>query len=92
MATASSIWRHWSRRWLRPGASRSWYRSCWPTMRPALQPIAEVVRLARAAGALVHCDAVQAAGKVPVDVHPGSVSTISASPLTRSVVRPVSAR
>ena len=34
-----------------------------------LQPIGDVVRLARAAGALVHCDAVQAAGKVPVDLH-----------------------
>jgi len=34
-----------------------------------LQPMAEVVRLARRAGALVHCDAVQAAGKVPVDLH-----------------------
>jgi len=34
-----------------------------------LQPVAEVVRLARAAGALVHCDAVQAAGKVGVDFH-----------------------
>lgn len=32
-----------------------------------LQPIDEVVRLARAAGALVHCDAVQAAGR-PFDV------------------------
>lgn len=32
-----------------------------------LQPIADVVRLAHAAGALVHCDAVQGAGKVPVD-------------------------
>jgi cysteine desulfurase len=34
-----------------------------------LQPIAEVVRVARKAGALVHCDAVQGAGKVPVDLH-----------------------
>ncbi|MGE5152092.1 MAG: cysteine desulfurase family protein, partial [Rhodospirillaceae bacterium] len=34
-----------------------------------IQPMAEVVRLARKAGALVHCDAVQAAGKVPVDLH-----------------------
>jgi len=34
-----------------------------------IQPIAEIVRLARAAGALIHCDAVQAAGKVPVDLH-----------------------
>jgi len=34
-----------------------------------LQPIAEVVRLARQAGALVHCDAVQGASKAPVDVH-----------------------
>jgi cysteine desulfurase len=34
-----------------------------------LQPMADVVRLARKAGALVHCDAVQGAGKVPVDLH-----------------------
>lgn len=32
-----------------------------------LQPIAEVVRLSQTVGALVHCDAVQGAGKVPVD-------------------------
>lgn len=34
-----------------------------------LQPIADVVRLARVTGALVHCDAVQGAGKAPVDLH-----------------------
>ena len=34
-----------------------------------LQPMADVVRIARKAGVLVHCDAVQAAGKVPVDLH-----------------------
>lgn len=44
-----------------------------------LQPIAEVVRLARAAGALVHCDAIQGAGKVPVDLHGLSVDYISLS-------------
>jgi cysteine desulfurase len=33
-----------------------------------LQPVAEAAALARARGALVHCDAVQAAGKVAVDV------------------------
>jgi cysteine desulfurase len=33
-----------------------------------LQPVAEASRIARARGALVHCDAVQAAAKVPVDV------------------------
>jgi len=32
----------------------------------AIQPVAEAVRLAHARGALLHCDAVQAAGKVPV--------------------------
>ena len=32
-----------------------------------LQPVAEVVRLAHAAGALVHIDAVQAAGRVAID-------------------------
>jgi cysteine desulfurase len=34
----------------------------------ALQPIAELAALARAHGALFHCDAAQAAGKVPLDV------------------------
>ena len=44
-----------------------------------IQPVAEVVRLARAAGALVHCDAVQAAGKVPVDLHGLGVDYLSLS-------------
>lgn len=44
-----------------------------------LQPVAEVVRLARAAGALVHCDAVQGAGKVPVDLHGLGVDYLSLS-------------
>ncbi|MBL8674480.1 MAG: aminotransferase class V-fold PLP-dependent enzyme, partial [Rhodospirillales bacterium] len=34
----------------------------------AVQPVAEAARLARRAGALVHCDAVQAAGKTAIDV------------------------
>jgi cysteine desulfurase len=34
-----------------------------------LLPVAEAAALARAAGALVHCDAVQAAGKVDLDVN-----------------------
>ena len=33
----------------------------------ALQPVAEAARRSRHAGARLHCDAVQAAGKVPVD-------------------------
>jgi cysteine desulfurase len=33
-----------------------------------LQPVAEAARIAHERGALFHCDAVQAAGKVPVDV------------------------
>lgn len=44
-----------------------------------LQPIEEVVRLARAAGALVHCDAVQGAGKAPVDVRELGVDYLSVS-------------
>ncbi len=32
-----------------------------------IQPIAEIARIARAHGALIHCDAVQALGKIPVD-------------------------
>jgi cysteine desulfurase len=44
-----------------------------------IQPVAEVVRLARTAGALVHCDAVQAAGKMLVDLHGLGVDYMSLS-------------
>jgi cysteine desulfurase len=44
-----------------------------------LQPIADVVRLARQAGALVHCDAVQGAGKMAVDLHGLGVDYLSLS-------------
>lgn len=44
-----------------------------------VQPIADVVRLARAAGALVHCDGIQGAGKVPVDLHGLGVDYLSLS-------------
>ncbi|WP_374650589.1 cysteine desulfurase family protein [Dongia sp.] len=33
-----------------------------------IQPVAEIARIAKSKGALVHCDAVQAAGRVPVDI------------------------
>jgi cysteine desulfurase len=33
-----------------------------------VQPVASIARLAKQAGALMHCDAVQAVGKIPVDV------------------------
>ncbi len=44
-----------------------------------LQPIAEIVRLAKAAGALVHCDAVQGVGKITVDLHGIVVDYLSLS-------------
>ncbi len=44
-----------------------------------VQPVAEIVRLARAAGAAVHCDAVQAAGKIRVDVAALDVDTLALS-------------
>lgn len=44
-----------------------------------MQPVADVVRLARQAGALVHCDAVQGAGKAPVDLHGLGVDYLSLS-------------
>jgi len=34
----------------------------------AVQPVAEIAELAKEGGALVHCDAVQAAGKLPLDI------------------------
>jgi cysteine desulfurase len=45
----------------------------------ALQPVAEVARLAHERGALVHCDGVQAAGKVPLDVKELDVDTLALS-------------
>jgi cysteine desulfurase len=42
-----------------------------------LQPVAEIARLAHAAGARMHCDAVQAVGKMPVDVTALEVDLLS---------------
>ena len=44
-----------------------------------VQPVAEVVRMARERGALVHCDAVQAAGKLPLDVRALDVDLLAVS-------------
>ncbi len=44
-----------------------------------IQPIPEVIRLARAKGALVHTDAVQALGKVPIDVKRLDVDLLTVS-------------
>jgi cysteine desulfurase len=44
-----------------------------------VQPLGDVVRLARSRGASVHCDAVQAAGKLPLDVRALDVDTLAVS-------------
>ncbi len=44
-----------------------------------IQPVAQVAGLAHAKGALVHCDAAQAVGKVPVDVESWDVDLLSIS-------------
>ena len=44
-----------------------------------IQPVEQVVALAHEAGALVHCDAVQAAGKLPVDFTALGVDLMSLS-------------
>lgn len=43
----------------------------------AIQPVAGIARAARAAGALVHTDAAQACGKIPVDVNELSVDFLT---------------
>ncbi len=45
----------------------------------AIQPVAEIARLARAGGARVHCDAVQAFGRMPVDFAGLGVDTMALS-------------
>jgi cysteine desulfurase len=44
-----------------------------------VQPIEEIGRIAAAADVLFHCDAVQAAGKMPLDVNPLGVDLLSIS-------------
>lgn len=44
-----------------------------------IQPVLEVVQLARRVGALVHCDAAQALGRMPIDVKLWGVDFISLS-------------
>jgi cysteine desulfurase len=45
----------------------------------AIQPVAEAAAIARARGALVHCDAIQGAGKIPVDLRALGVDLLSIS-------------
>lgn len=45
----------------------------------ALQPIREVAAIARKAGVFVHCDAVQAPGRIPIDVAEWGVDLLSLS-------------
>ena len=44
-----------------------------------IQPVAEAAQVAHAHGALIHCDAVQAAGKIPVDFAELGVDMLSLS-------------
>ena len=45
----------------------------------AIQPVAEAAAIARAQGALLHCDAIQGAGKIPVDFRALGVDLLSIS-------------
>ena len=45
----------------------------------AIQPVAELARIAGRHGALIHCDAVQAAGKLPLDMEALGVDLLSLS-------------
>jgi len=42
-----------------------------------IQPLAEIARIARERGVLVHCDATQAVGKIPVDVQKLGIDLMS---------------
>ena len=45
----------------------------------AIQPVAEIAAIAHEAGALVHCDAVQAAGRIPIDIRALGVDVLTLS-------------
>ncbi len=45
----------------------------------AIQPVTELARIAHEAGALVHCDAIQAAGRCPVDIGALGVDVLTLS-------------
>ncbi len=45
----------------------------------AIQPVAEVAAIAHEAGALVHCDAIQAAGRIPLNIKALGVDVITLS-------------
>ena len=44
-----------------------------------VQPVAEAARIVRAAGGIIHCDAVQAAGRLPIDMVALGVDTLALS-------------
>jgi len=44
-----------------------------------IQPVSELAKMARKRGALIHCDAAQGAGKIPVDVEALDVDLLSIS-------------
>jgi cysteine desulfurase len=44
-----------------------------------VQPVVDAVAIARERGAAIHCDAVQAAGKIPVDAHSLGADTLALS-------------
>ncbi len=45
----------------------------------AIQPVAEIAAIAHEAGALVHCDAIQAAGRIPLDIKALGVDVLTLS-------------
>jgi cysteine desulfurase len=44
-----------------------------------IQPVPEAARIVHAAGGIIHCDAVQAAGRIPIDVRELGVDTMALS-------------
>ena len=63
----SSIWPRWSACWRRERSRALVALMLANNETGVIQPVAEAARIAHAHGALFHCDAVQAAGKIAVD-------------------------
>ena len=84
LTRCSAAWRHDQMKACR------WWRSTANNETGVVQPVAAIAALVKAAGGVLVVDAVQAAGRIPLDIQPAAPISSSCRP-TRSAVRSASA-